>query len=68
MNTKYIVALTKGDDKKILGTFDTKQKADDFGKSQRIPRCDGMVYCYAATFDDEGNQCGASEKFYGVYN
>ena len=68
MATKYVVALAKGDDKKILGTFDTKPEADDFGKSQRIPCCDGMVYCYAATFDDEGKQCGASEKFYGVYN
>lgn len=59
MITKYVVALAKEDDKKILGTFDTKLEADGFGKSQRIPRCDGIVYCYAATFDDEGKQRGA---------
>lgn len=65
---KYVVALVKGDDKKIMGVFGTKPEADDFGKQQRIPRCDGLLYLYAADFDDSGNQCNASENFFGVYN
>ena len=68
MKTKYVVALIKDNNKEILGVFETKEEADSFGKTQKIPRSDGMVYSYAAAFDEEGNQCGTSEKFYGVYN
>ena len=67
MRMKYAVALIKGSDETILGIFKTKGEADEFGRSNRIPREAGLHYCYAATFS--GNrQVGSNIKIYDYYN
>ena len=67
METKYAVALLKGDFEKILALFDTKAEADDFGKNNPIPHDEGLHYCFMATFK-EGVMQGNSISVYGYYN
>ena len=48
MNTKYFVALIKGDEEKILGVFNTREEADRYGKTNVLPHDMGLQYCFCA--------------------
>ena len=44
MKIKYAVALVKGENESILGVFNTKEEADNFGYTTRIPKEAGLHY------------------------
>ena len=67
MSYKYAVALVKNGYEKILGVFETKQEADDYGWANRMPEEAGLQYCFATSFI--GNTpCGSSISIYNTYN
>ena len=67
MSYKYAVALMKNGCEKILGVFETKEEADDYGMSNRLPLEAGLQYCFAGIF--VGNTpCGNSISIYNTYN
>ena len=67
MEYKYAVALLKNGDEKILAVFKTKEEADDFGMSNKLPQDAGLQYCFASMF--VGNSpCGVSISIYNSYN
>ncbi len=67
MEKKFAVALLKGDDEKIMGVFNTKDEADDFGAKNRVPHDQGLQYCFSALFR-EGQLQGNSICIYNYYN
>lgn len=67
METKYAVALLKGDEEKILAIFDTKAEADKFGISNKVPYEEGLEYCFSSLFL-AGVPQGNSMKIYDYYN
>lgn len=66
MKLKYAVALLKGGEEKILGIFNTKDEADDFGKSNTLPGEAGLQYCFSALF--KGDVPEGNFKIYDYYN
>ena len=67
MKTKYAVAIMSGEDETILGIFNTKAEADDYGYSNRIPHSAGLQYCFASKFS-RGVPVGNSIRIYNYYN
>lgn len=67
MEYKYAVALLKGDEEKIMAIFDTKEEADTFGITNRVPHELGLQYCFAANFK-AGIPQGNSMSIYSYYN
>ena len=67
MKLKYAVALMKGENESILGVFNTREEADKFGASNRIPKEAGLHYCFAAPFS-KGKPKGRNIKVYSYYN
>ena len=67
MKTKFAVALMKGEHESILGIFNTREEADNFGYATRIPREAGLQYCFAAPFA-KGKPVGRNIKIYDYYN
>ncbi len=67
MKLKYAVALMKGENESILGIFNTKEEADRFGESNRIPSEAGLYYCFAARFSG-GKPVGKNIRVYNYYN
>ena len=67
METKFAVALLKGDNEKILGVFNTKDEADAFGEENKIPHDQGLQYCFSALFLG-GVPQGNSICIYDYYN
>ena len=64
---KYAVALFKGDEEKIMAIFNTKSEADEYGRSNTLPRECGIQLCYSALFS--GNTpTGNSMSIYNYYN
>ena len=68
MALKYAVAIIKGDNEKILGLFDTKEEADEFGMSNKLPREEGLQYCYSTLFSRGGIPKGNQIRVYTYYN
>ena len=66
MKLKYAVALLKGGEEKILGIFNTKAEADDYGVTNTLPSDAGIQYCFSALF--KGDIPKANFKFYDYYN
>ena len=66
MKTKYAVALLKGGEEKILGIFNTKREADDYGTSNILPSEAGIQYCFSASF--KGDIPKGNFKVYDYYN
>ena len=64
MALKYAVAIIKGDVEKILGIFDTKEEADEFGRSNMHPREEGLQYCYSTLFSRGGVPKGNQIRVY----
>ena len=67
MKIKYAVALMKGEEETILGIFNTKAEADDFGKENKLPHSMGLQYCFAARFV-KGVPVGNNISVYNYYN
>ncbi len=67
MEYKYAVAILKGDYERIMGVFDTKEEADIFGITNRVPHEMGLQYCFAGDFL-AGVPQGNSMKIYSYYN
>lgn len=64
---KYAVALISGDEERIMGVFNTREEADEFGKSNIVPREIGLQLCYSSLFT--GNvPLGNSMSIYCYYN
>lgn len=63
---KYAIKLTKGDNYKILETFDTKDAAMIAGAEYRkqYSRDSGLLSCIEAEFDDQGNMVGTTYKLH----
>ena len=67
MSYKYAVAIMKNGDEKILGVFETRAEADEFGFNNRLPQEAGLQYCFATGFI--GNKpCGSDISIYTTYN
>lgn len=66
MKLKYAVALLKGGEEKILGIFNTKDEADKYGVNNKLPRDEGLQYCFSALF--KGNAPKGDLKIYDYYN
>ncbi len=67
MKRKFAVALMKGECEAILGVFNTKEEADRFGESTKLPREAGLQYCFSASFA-KGRPVGKNIKIYNYYN
>ena len=68
MELKFAVALLKGDNQQIMGIFDTKEEADRFGESNRVPHDKGLQYCFSTMFSRGGIPKGDSIRIYNYYN
>lgn len=66
MKLKYAVALLKGGEEKILGIFNTKAEADNFGVNNTLPSEAGLQYCFSALF--MGDTPKDNFKVYDYYN
>jgi hypothetical protein len=66
MRLKYAVALLKSGEEKILGVFNTKKEADDFGVNNTLPSEAGLQYCFSALF--LGDVPKTEFKVYDYYN
>lgn len=67
MKTKYAVAIMSGEDETILGIFNTKAEADNYGYSNKLPHSAGLQYCFACKFSGI-NPVGNDIKIYNYYN
>ena len=67
MKTKYAVAIMSGEDETILGIFNTKAEADDFGYANKIPHSAGLQYCFASLFTRNGKPRG-DVRIFDYYN
>lgn len=67
MEYKYAVAIINSEEEKILGIFDTKEAADEFGMKNTLPRSMGLQYCFSSLFTRAGKPRGGM-KIYDYYN
>ena len=67
MEYKYAVALIKGSVEKIMGIFDTKEDADEFGRANTVPKDCGLQYCFASLFTKTGKPRG-DMRIFNYYN
>lgn len=67
MEYKYAVALINGEEEKILGIFDTKEDADEFGMANVLPKDRGLQYCFASLFTKTGKPRG-DMRIFNYYN
>ncbi len=67
MKLKYAVALMCEGNESILGIFNTKEEADRFGESRKMPSEAGLCYCFASRFS-AGKPQGKNIKVYNYYN
>ena len=67
MEYKYAVALLYQGEEKILGIFDTKEDADEFGNSNIVPHELGLQFCYSSLFTRTGIPRG-DVRIHDYYN
>jgi hypothetical protein len=67
MEYKFAVALIKGCDEIIMGIFDTKEDADEFGRNNVVPKERGLQYCFSSLFTRNGKPRG-DMRIYDYYN
>lgn len=67
---KFAIAITKGDNKKVLETFEQKDDALKRGKeiAADIPGKEGVVSLIYADIDNENNIIGGKYKLYEVFS
>lgn len=66
---KFAIKITKGDEYRIIETFETKDAAMIAGAEYReqISRDDGLMACIEAEFNDEGNMIGTGYRLLEVF-
>ena len=67
MEYKYAVALLCRGEEKIMGIFDTKEDADEFGRSNVVPHEVGLQFCFSSLFTRTGIPRG-DMRIYDYYN
>ena len=67
MEYKYAVALISRGEERIMGIFDTKEDADEFGRNNTLPYESGLQYCFASLFTKNGKPRG-DMHIYDYYN
>ena len=67
MEYKYAVALLCGGVEKIMGIFDTKEDADEFGRSNVVSSEKGLQFCFSSLFTRTGIPRG-DIRIYDYYN
>ena len=67
MEYKYAVAVLRYGEEEIMGLFDTKEDADEYGRAHLVPRERGLQFCYSSLFTRTGKQRG-DMKIYDYYN
>ena len=67
MEYKYAVVLLCHGEERIMGIFDTKEDADEFGRSNVVPYESGLQYCYSSLFTRTGIPRG-DMRIYNYYN
>jgi len=67
---KFAIAITKGDDKKVLETFEKKDDALRRGKeiAADTPGKDGVISLIYADIDNKNNIIGGKYKLYEVFS
>lgn len=65
---KFAIKITKGDDYKIIETFDSKDAAMVAGTEYReqISRDDGLMACIEADFDENNQMIGSNYRLHEV--
>lgn len=67
MEYKFAVALMTRESEEIMGIFDTKEDADEFGRKHTVPTEMGLQYCFSSLFTRNGKPRG-DMKIYDYYN
>ena len=67
MEYKFAVALLSSSGEKIMGIFDTKEDADEFGRQNTVPKSMGLQYCFSSPFTRNGKPRG-DMRIYDYYN
>ena len=67
MSYKYAVAIMKNGNERILGVFETRAEADEYGYNNTLPQEEGLQYCFASSFIGN-NPCGDNISIYSTYN
>ena len=67
MEYKFAVALLSVEGESIMGIFDTKEDADEFGRNNIVPKNMGLQYCFSSLFTRNGKPRG-DMKIYDYYN
>ena len=67
MEYKFAVALLSGEKEEIMGIFDTKEDADEFGRKHTVPGDRGLQYCFSSLFTRNGKPRG-DIRVYDYYN
>ena len=67
MKVKYAVAIMSGEEETILGIFNTKREADNYGYNNVMPHSKGLQYCFSSKFSGK-TPIGNSIKIYNYYN
>jgi hypothetical protein len=67
MEYKYAVALLCGGEEKIMGIFDTKEDADEYGRSNVVSFENGLQFCFSSLFTRTGIPRG-DVRIYDYYN
>ena len=67
MEYKYAVALLCEGEEKIMGIFDTKEDADEFGRSNVVSFENGLQFCFSSLFTRTGIPRG-DVRIYDYYN
>ena len=67
MEYKYAVALLRHGEEEIMGIFDTKEDADEFGTQNIVPHEIGLQFCFSSLFTRTGQPRG-DVRIYDYYN
>ena len=67
MEYKYAVALLMHGEERIMGIFDTKEDADEFGNKNKVPHEHGLQFCFSSLFTRTGQHRG-DMRIHDYYN
>ena len=67
MDIKFAVALMCGEEETILGVFNTREEADEYGRRNVLPHTSGLEYCFSSRFQGM-TPVGDSIEIYSFYN
>lgn len=66
---KYTIILTKGNDRKVISTHDTKEEALEAGKNYNatLAKNAGVVSCVLADVDENNNIIGGKIQIFETW-